>query len=116
MQSGCDGDGAIRLIEQERAALGDRSLLRSDQLAALLRDALRPAEGDGIDAVRPDLIGEAFLLAELLPVGQQIATVERALHRAGLQVIATVIRTAQDHAQGAADHPGRAMAAASGLV
>ena len=104
MQGGCAPETAIGLIEQERAALGDCTSVRSDQLETLLRDALPPPEGDGVDAVRPDLIGEAFLLNELCPASRRIEAVERAFGRAGPAVIATVIRTAQDHAQGDAGH------------
>ncbi len=109
LQAGCDAVAATALVDEERAALGDRSASRTDQLVALLRDALAPAEGDGIDAVRPDLIGEAFLLAELArerrPLPQQAAIVARGFARAGRPVVATVIRTAQDYAQGEATHP-----------
>ena len=96
LQAGCDADSATVLVDDERKALGDRSATRTDQLVALLRDALAPAEGDGIDAVRPDLIGEAFLLDELggqqRPPAQQAAIVARAFARAGQRVVATVIR------------------------
>jgi tetratricopeptide (TPR) repeat protein len=77
-------------------------------LVALLADALPTPEADGVDAVRPDLIGEAFLLRALAPKGrmlvQQTAIVERAFRRAGPPVIATVIRVAQDYALGEAAH------------
>ena len=71
LQGGCAPETAIGLIEQERAALGDCTSVRSDQLETLLRDALPPPEGDGVDAVRPDLIGEAFLLNELCPASRR---------------------------------------------
>jgi tetratricopeptide (TPR) repeat protein len=106
VQAGCPCDMADALIDHERQALGDRSTVRTDQLAALLYDALPPPSGDGIDAVRPDLIGEAFLLKELRPPSHRTEAVARAFRRAGQPVIATVIRTAQDHAQGAESHPG----------
>ena len=82
LQGGCAPETAIGLIEQERAALGDCTSVRSDQLETLLRDALPPPEGDGVDAVRPDLIGEAFLLNELCPASRRIEAVERAFGRA----------------------------------
>jgi tetratricopeptide (TPR) repeat protein len=104
LQAGCRRDMADALIEQERQALGDRSAIRTDQLAAVLCDALAAPDGDGIDAVRPDLIGEAFTLNELMPSSRRVEAVERAFRRSGPAVIANVIRTAQDHAQGEASH------------
>jgi tetratricopeptide (TPR) repeat protein len=104
LQAGCNLDIAYGMIDQEREALGDRSTTRTDELAALLHNALPPSQGDGIDAVRPDLIGEAFLLKELRPPPRQIEAVERAFGRARQSVIATLVRTAQDHADGAGSH------------
>jgi tetratricopeptide (TPR) repeat protein len=110
LQGGCDADAATALVHDERAALGDHSLMRTDQLAALLGDALPPPNGTGVDAVRPDLIGEAFLLDQIergrRSLAQQTAIIERAFRRAGQRVVATVIRTAQDHASGDAAHAG----------
>ncbi len=109
LQGGCEAEGATALVKQEREAFGDRSPVRDNRLVALLRDALAPSEGDGVDAVRPDLIGEAFLLEELTRERrsrpQQAPIVERAFARAGPRVVETVIRTAQDHARGEAAHP-----------
>ena len=108
LQNGCDAEAVTTLVDEERRELGDRSLLRTDQLVALLHDALAPPEGNGVDAVRPDLIGEAFLLGEIAANGrsvtQQMTIVERAFARAKLRVVATVIRTAQDYAEGHAAH------------
>jgi hypothetical protein len=104
LQAGCDAAAAGVLIDQERQALGDRSSIRTDQLAGLLRDALPRSQGDGIDAVRPDLIGEAFLLNELRPPPSQTEAEERAFGRDAAAVVATVIRTAQDYAEGEATH------------
>ena len=104
LQGGCEATAATELVEQERVALGDRSISRTDQLVALLRELLPGQAGEGIDAVRPDLIGEAFLLKEIRPASRQVEAVERAFRRAGQRVIGTVIRTAQDHAQGMAAH------------
>ncbi|HEY1931106.1 MAG TPA: hypothetical protein VGG99_03765 [Acetobacteraceae bacterium] len=108
LQGGCDADAAAALVAAEREAFGDRPPPPDGRIVTLLRDALAPAESDGIDAIRPDLIGEAFLLEELgrdrRPLTQQSAIVERAFSRAGLRVVATVIRTAQDYAAGEASH------------
>ena len=54
-------DSAQTLVEQECAAFG-ASGETVDNLTTLLHDALAPPDGGGVDAVRPDLIGEAFLL------------------------------------------------------
>ena len=104
LQGGCGAVAATELVEQERAALGDRSITRTDQLVGLLRELLPGQAGEAIDAVRPDLIGEAFLLKEIRPAPRQVDAVERAFRRAGRSVIGVVIRTAQDHAQGMAAH------------
>jgi tetratricopeptide (TPR) repeat protein len=104
LQAGCGRNEATDLINEERRSLGDTTPLRTDQFETLLRDALAPPDGGGIDAVRPDLIGEAFLLKELRPASRQVEAVERAFRRVGQRVISTVVRTAQDHAQGMAAH------------
>jgi tetratricopeptide (TPR) repeat protein len=108
LQQGCDDDALLTLVEQERAILGSGGEAAED-LAALLRDALAAPDGSGADAVRPDLIGEAFLLHELArdhrSVARQAAIVERAFRRDSSRVVETVIRTAQDHALGDASHP-----------
>jgi tetratricopeptide (TPR) repeat protein len=108
LEQGCDNDSLLTLVEQECAALGFAGDAAED-LAALLRDALGAPDGSGVEAVRPDLIGEAFLLRELghsnrTPLRAE-TIVERAFRRAGPRVVITVIRTAQDHAQGDANHP-----------
>jgi hypothetical protein len=81
LQNGCDAVAATELVEQERVALGDRSISRTDQLVALLRELLPGQAGEAIDAVRPDLIGEAFLLKEIRPGTRQVEAVERAFRR-----------------------------------
>ncbi len=107
LQQGCDDDGLMKLLEQECAARGAVTAT-AEALVPLLHDALAARDGSGVDAVRPDLIGEAFLLRELgrdrRSAARQAAIVERAFDRAGTRVVATVIRTAQDHAQGDAAH------------
>jgi tetratricopeptide (TPR) repeat protein len=109
LQGGCSTDAAKTLIEQECAALGDRSPIRPGRIGRCLAEALRPAQGDGIDAVRPDAIGEAFLLLHLaegeFTASDRTAILDRAFDRAGMPVIETLIRTAQDLAAGKDDHP-----------
>ncbi|MBW4093536.1 MAG: tetratricopeptide repeat protein [Proteobacteria bacterium] len=108
LQGGCDTDAAVRMVEAERAAIGDRSSLRTDALVGYLGDALPlPGSGD-VDAVRPDLIGEAFLWQYLSgghrKLDAQCAVVARAFARAGTPVATTVIHAAQDLAAGSAGH------------
>src|SRR4029077_4193776 len=66
------------------------------------------AGGAEIDAVRPDLIGEAFLLQGMEEHRRfprmQTEIVERAWRRAEHKVAIALIRTAQDYAQGEASH------------
>jgi tetratricopeptide (TPR) repeat protein len=112
LQQGCDGDALLTLVEQELAALGRGADDLVDAAARLLRDALATPDGTGADAIRPDLVGEAFLLHELCrahrPMQRQVAIVERAFRRAGRPVIGSIIRAAQDHAEGDASHPSLA--------
>ena len=108
LQGGCDAAAAAALVEEERASLGDRSAARTDELVALLATALPlPGSGD-VDAVRPDLIGEAFLYQHLATgrtPAQQRAIVTRAFVRAGVPVVTSVVHAAQDLAEGSATHP-----------
>jgi hypothetical protein len=119
LQGGCELAAAETLVEQERRAVRDEYSVRNGQLVRLLHDALTPAAGLGVDAVRPDLIGEAFLVREVCrrqygpdgscsdqrPAEHQAAIVTRAFQQAGRRVVETVIRTAQDLAEGNAAHP-----------
>ena len=104
LQGGCGAEAATRLVEAERAAIGDRSGVRTDLLVGYLADAL-PLPGSGaVDAVRPDLIGEAFLWQHLTgarrSLDAQYAIVARAFARAGTPVVTTVIHAAQDLGRG----------------
>ena len=107
LQGGCDVEAAKTLVEEEREKIGDKSDTRTDELVELLATALPlPGSGD-VDAVRPDLIGEAFLYQHLTTgraPAQQRAIVERAFARAGVPVVTTVVHAAQDLAEGRAEH------------
>ncbi len=107
LQGGCDVEAAMTLVGEEREKIGDRSDTRTDELLALLATALPlPGSGD-VDAVRPDLIGEAFLYQHLTSgraPPQQRAIVQRAFARAGMPVVTTVVHAAQDLAEGRAEH------------
>ncbi|HEU0097288.1 MAG TPA: tetratricopeptide repeat protein [Allosphingosinicella sp.] len=109
LQRGCAFAAAKTMVIQEMEAMGFTAPLSAEKLAMLLAEALPAADGAGIDRVRPDLIGEAFALAEIAgpPVraeADRFAIVERAHRRDSAAVIETLILCAQDLAQGAADH------------
>jgi len=102
LEGGCDAEAAARMIGIEQAAMNFTAAMPPETIAWHLADALPVTAGAGIDAIRPDLVGEAFLLQELQrnkrSVPKQVEIVERAYNRAGSRVVATVIHTAQDHA------------------
>ena len=80
----------------------------AEEIVNHLAEALPVPGRTDIDAIRPDLIGEAFLLQgmrehERFPTAQT-EIVERTWQRAGGKVAATLIRTAQDFARGDAKH------------
>ena len=108
LQGGCDETAATRLVEEERAAIGDRTVVRTDNFVAHLATALPLPGSNDVDAVRPDLIGEALLWQHLTDnrrrLAEQCAIVERAFVRAGRSVVTTVVHAAQDLAQGDAAH------------
>jgi tetratricopeptide (TPR) repeat protein len=108
LQGGCTREAAEALVGEERAAMDFPSTTPAEQIANLLYTALPEPVGGGIDAVRPDLIGEAFLLRELgregRPISRQAAIVERAFKRVPGIVVQAVLRTAQDYCEGAPDH------------
>ena len=118
LQSGCNAAEAVRLVDEERQVRGDLATIRTADVVAHLADAL-PVPGTGdVDAVRPDLIGEAFVWTLLtggflergalregrLTRSGQCAIIERAHRRAGAATLATVIRAAQDLAEGSGEH------------
>ena len=101
LQGGGSQDDAERLIEQERATDPTWSSVSPRRVAEWLADGL-PGPDGGVDAVRPDLIGGAFVLEILRrkrrTLDKQRVIVERAWDRASLAVVQTIIRTAADHA------------------
>ncbi len=108
LQGGCGRDAAVALIRQEQEAMEWPPGRPPDWIAARLAEALhRP--GSGVDAIRPDIVGEAFLLRVLDADGRtldaQAAIVARAWQRDAAAVVGSVIRTVQDHAGERADHP-----------
>ncbi|HST90315.1 MAG TPA: hypothetical protein VLJ14_18210 [Ktedonobacterales bacterium] len=107
LEGGCTRDAARALIDAERQALDYPGPPPSVEIAKRLADALPST--DGVDAIRPDLIGEAFVLTTIddnwRSAAEQVTIVERAWHRAGVRVVTTVIRTVQDHAGNDPKHP-----------
>lgn len=109
VQQGCDFHSAISLVREEIAA-EDYASHRPQLLVDLLAEALPSTLPDRIDPVRPDLIGQAFLIEELFRSRTRLeemrfAVVARAYRRAGANVIDTLVKAAQDLAAGAEDHP-----------
>lgn len=108
LQGGCSAAQALQLVQEEQRAMGFPEAAPATVLVNRLAEALPMLSGVEIDAVRPDLIGEAFMLQGLgehrrLP-NTQIEILERAWRRADRKVAATLVRTAQDYAHGDADH------------
>ena len=98
-------DGIARAFA-EALALDEREALQLPALdatafAMALADALGGV-ADGIEAIRPDLIGEAVILTAFARAGRspdrQAAIVERAWRRASAKTLATLVRAAQDFA------------------
>jgi len=90
--------GLLEVIGREKAALGHDGIDRAAALSAMA--AALPRQGGGIDAVEPDMVGEAILLlAWQGNEGQQgTGVVRRAIEDARAAVIQVVIRTCQDYA------------------
>ncbi|HYN37684.1 MAG TPA: tetratricopeptide repeat protein, partial [Rhodospirillales bacterium] len=98
-------DRLADVIAGEQAALHWRGAGDPPELAEALRDALTEIDGDRgriVPAVLPELIGEAVVLAALekQPPEAQTAIVRRAWAAGGRSCVATVVRTAQDFADG----------------
>jgi tetratricopeptide (TPR) repeat protein len=108
LQGGCDEAALDALVASETAADGLYTTMPAEQTANGLRDAFPTANGEGAEAIRPDLIGEAFLLHEIGRGGRSAAKqadiVERAYGRAGMAVVRTVLRTVQNFCAGDANH------------
>jgi tetratricopeptide (TPR) repeat protein len=109
LQGGCESEEALRLVAEEQLGMGFPPVASAEDVVNRLAEALPAATGPGIDAIRPDLIGEAFLLQGMRLYRQfpekQNAIVERGWQRSAGKVIATLMRTAQDFAAGEARHP-----------
>jgi len=109
LQGGCDRAAAIATIHDELAAMGwPPPRHDAAAIAGLLHDALPLADG-GVDAVRPDPIGAAFVLIQLGDHGrggtEQADIVERQWRRNAEGTINTVVRTVKEIAFDAPSHP-----------
>jgi hypothetical protein len=108
LQGGCSAENAAQLVLEERRAIGFPETVPAADIVNCLAEALSAPGGAEVDPVRPDLIGEALLLQGMQEHRRfprmQIEIVERAWRRADWKVAATLIRTAQDYAQGDANH------------
>ncbi|MEO5329617.1 MAG: tetratricopeptide repeat protein, partial [Magnetococcus sp. THC-1_WYH] len=92
---GLDRTRLMAVIEHEKEVLGYSDAGGRGTLADLLSEAL-PSETEGEAAfIRPDMIGEAFILQELRQPDQAVL---RAFHVAGIDVAATIIHCVQDFA------------------
>jgi hypothetical protein len=61
LQGGCSAEDALQLVTDERRAMGFPETGPAVHLVDRLGEALSMPGGAAVDAVRPDLIGEAFL-------------------------------------------------------
>jgi tetratricopeptide (TPR) repeat protein len=108
LQGGCSAEEAFQLVIEERRAMGFPETGPPDDLVSRLGEALPMPGGVAVDAMRPDLIGEALLLQGMqqhrsFPT-MQTEILDRAWGRVDGKVAATLIRTAQDYAHGDAGH------------
>jgi tetratricopeptide (TPR) repeat protein len=102
---GLSRQATIEAAREEQAALGYDDASPPASLADSLVAALPGADGS-IAPILPDLIGEAAILRALADAGVETeGTIERAFARTGQQVVATLIRTAQDFAGAGHDQP-----------
>ena len=108
LQNGCGFDALSALVTEEAREMGLNARLGPEAIAAALCDCMAETTS-GLDAVRPDLIGEALVLLEveaspLRPHEARLGIVRRAHRRDPGGVVQTLIRCARDHADGRADH------------
>lgn len=108
LQNGADLQELPALIREEAAAMEKVLPFPEDQIAEQLCDLL-PCYSDRIEPVRPDLIGEAFLLRHVQ--GNKFRSddirsgiVIRAWEREPEAVLQSLVRAAQDFANGNFNH------------
>jgi tetratricopeptide (TPR) repeat protein len=108
LQNGCSFASLPALIEEETEALKLRLPFSEEAIAGHLCDCL-PSSGDNIEPVRPDLIGESFLLpivngGRFRSEAMRRDIVLRAYRRSAAGTVDTLVRCARDMAGGSADH------------
>ena len=108
LQNGCPSNELADLVEQEREALRLSAALGSEHVARVICDYL-PIDNGDVAPVRPDLIGESFLLpviegGRFRRAAVQAEIVLRAWCRKPDGVLDTLIRAAGDLAEGDASH------------
>jgi hypothetical protein len=108
LQNGCAVSALAALADEEMTSLGLRAPFSARAVAERLCDSLPSVKGV-IEPVRPDLIGESFLLP-LIQGGrfrsedERRAIVLRAYRRVRAGTVDTLVRAAQDLAGARADH------------
>jgi hypothetical protein len=105
LQGGCSRADSTALVEQESQEAGYSLPLPAEAIASLLADALAAEQGGDLEPIRPDLIGEAFVLTEIgaprRPLEKQHETIRRAFNRSPIAVAVFVIHTVQEFADDA---------------
>lgn len=110
LQGGCSFDEAYALVEDELTARSTATAIRIEQVVVLLADLLPTPASDAIDRIRPDLVGEAFVVRELTgprtrTFVMQMAIVERAYQRTPEAVVRSLVRCCRDLANGGSAYP-----------
>jgi hypothetical protein len=108
LENGCSPAALTKLADEEMTAVGLPAPFAAEAVAKRLSDCL-PLANDLVEPVRPDLIGESFLIPIITGGrfrGEDVrrAIVLRAYSRAAAGTVDTLVRCAQDFAGGRADH------------
>ncbi len=112
LQTGCGLEQAAPLIQEEARAMGFHLPLPADQVVDCLADALLSDGGMAIAPIRPEIVGGAFVIAELAhnPADVQEAIIMRALSRGGSATARVLRGMAAEHAERDPSHSSRAWA------
>jgi tetratricopeptide (TPR) repeat protein len=95
LEGGCDLEGALRLVEEERAKMFEADSPYT--VVHHLAQALPPQSFRGIDAIRPDIIGELFAVSIIGRSEFPDRIVERSWRRETVKVGITLIHVAEDY-------------------
>jgi tetratricopeptide (TPR) repeat protein len=100
LQRGCDPEAALSLVNDERREMGFPEDAPAEQIVIQLAGAIPMLDSPGIDAIKPDLVGELLTIIEIrehhLFPSRQRAILDRAWQRDSLSVCHTLIRAATD--------------------